>query len=118
MGNGEWGNSVFSPFPTPHSPLPWSSIGFQLLFLFVAENHSSVTDGPAFGGRQEEDSANAAPTCDEIYAPRQAAVFGLQHGRVVDRRFVSACVREECRRPSARRVEELAVVSGAARYAE
>src|SRR5215510_4703888 len=92
------------------------SIGLR--FLFVAKNHSSVSDGPAFGRRQEEHSANAASTCDEIYAPRQAAVIGSQHGRVVRRRFVSARAREEGRRPSARRVEELAVVSGAARYAE
>src|SRR5215468_5984803 len=94
------------------------SIGFRLLFLFVADNHSSIPDGPAFGRRQEEHSSNAAPAGDEVYAPRQSAVIGSQQGRVVDRRFVSACAREEGRRPSAARVEELAVVSGAARYAE
>src|SRR5262245_13164813 len=94
------------------------SIGSRLLFLFVADNHSSIPDGPAFGRRQEEHSSNAAPAGDEIYAPGPAAVIGSQQCRVVDRRFGSACAGEEGRRPSARRVEELASVSGLARYAE
>src|SRR5262249_6272201 len=108
------GSGEIDLFPIPYSPFPTPLISIGLRFFLVSKNHSFVSDSPAFGRRQEENPANAPPARDEIYAPRKAAVISSQHGCVGGRRFISVCARGEGRRPSARWIEELAVVSGAA----
>src|SRR5262245_49744192 len=93
-------------------------ISIGLRFLFVAENHSAVTDGPSFGRRQEKHPANTASARDEIVAPRLAAVFGPHQSGVVDDRFGPAFALGEGRCPAVGRIEELRVVCGSTRGAE
>src|SRR5262249_3547420 len=92
------------------------SIGLRS--LFVTENHPAVSDGPAFGRRQEKHPANTAPARDEIVAPCHSAVFGPHQSSVIDDRFSGAFTRGEGRRPAVGGIEELRAVSGAARGAE